>query len=86
MKRLLVTIIWALLCITLCGCNRTVLDTTYKYDYAIIALPNGETVEGPVESWKDFVDGDQLQITINGATYLTSTTRAVLIKEAAHGQ
>lgn len=86
MKRLFVTIICVLLCTTLCGCNRTVLDTTYKYDYAIVALPNGEMVEGPVDSWKDFTDGDQLQITINGTTYLTSTTRAVLVKEAAHGQ
>ena len=44
------------------GCNRQLLDTTWKFDRAIILLPNGETVEGKVDSWKDYSDGDQLQI------------------------
>lgn len=65
------------------GCevsNIQVVDTTLRYDYAWISLPSGEVVEGTVESWRDFEDGDQIQIKINGTTYLTDTTRAVLAK------
>lgn len=64
----------------LVGCNRQLIDTTYAYDYAWIELPGGEVVEGKIQSWKDYEDGDQIQVTIDGKTYLTSTERAVLMK------
>ena len=38
---------------------------------------NGKYVEGEVSSWKDYPNGDQIQIVINGITYFTDTTRAV---------
>lgn len=63
----------------LSGCNKQIIDLNYKFNYAMILLPNGEVVEGTVQSWKDFEDGDQLQIKIDGVTYLTDTTRAVLM-------
>ena len=63
------------------GCNRQLIDTTFSYKYAIIQLPNGETVEGKVDSWRDYEDGDQLQIYIDGKGYLTDTVNAVLITE-----
>ena len=65
--------------IVLVGCgNKKLLDTTYTFEYAIISLPNGETVEGEIESWKDY-EGEQLQITFeNGETYLVSSFNAVL--------
>ena len=28
------------------GCNRTLADLTYKFDRAIVSLPNGDVVEG----------------------------------------
>ena len=65
----------------LCGCNKLVLDTTYSYNYAYISLPNGECVEGAVQSWRDYEDGDQIHVTIDGVTYLTDTTRAVLVSK-----
>jgi S-DNA-T family DNA segregation ATPase FtsK/SpoIIIE len=40
-----------------CG-NMKIIDTTYTFDRAIIRLPNGEVIEGKVESWSDFDDGD----------------------------
>lgn len=61
-----------------CG-NKAYVDTVRTFDYAYISLPNGEVVEGEVQSWRDFEDGDQLQIKIDGVTYLTDSTRAVLI-------
>lgn len=63
------------------GCNRQLIDTTFSYKYAIIQLPNGEIVEGKVDGWKDYDDGDQLQIYIDGKGYLTDTVNAVLITE-----
>lgn len=63
----------------LTGCNYQVMDLTYSYNYAYISLPNGECVEGKVDSWKDFEDGDQIQVVIDGVTYLTDTTRCVLV-------
>lgn len=61
------------------GCNKTLMDTTYKYNYVYILLPNGDYVEGNVQSWTDFEDGDQIQVKVNDVVYLTDTTRAVLV-------
>lgn len=78
MKKILIFILFALL--LLCsGCNKQLFDTTYKFDYAYILLPNGSVVQGEVESWRDFEDGDQLQVKINGDVYLTHATNVVLI-------
>lgn len=72
--------ILAVIMIVLCACNRPVVDLTYSYDYAYVELPTGEVVEGKVDSWRDYEDGDQLQVTIDGVTYLTNSTRVVLVK------
>ena len=65
--------------LTMTGCNKQMVDTTYKFDEAIIKLPNGEIVNGDVNSWIDFPDGDQIQVKVNGVTYLTHTSNVVLI-------
>ena len=46
--------------VLLTGCNKQLVDTTYSYDTAVISLPDGTTVRGKVESWKDYGDGDQI--------------------------
>ena len=63
----------------LAGCNKQMVDLTYSYEYAIIGLPNGEVVEGKVSSWTDFEDGDQIQVRIDGKTYLVHSSNVVLI-------
>ena len=65
--------------VALCGFNYDIFDTTYDFDEAMIALPNGEVVIGEVDSWTDFEDGDQIQVKVNGITYLTHATNVVLI-------
>ena len=81
-KKLLAAILALGMALSLAGCgNRQMIDLTYSYKYAIISLPNGEIVEGKVDSWKDFEDGDQLQITVDGVTYLVHATDAALITE-----
>lgn len=78
---LLMAVIVVLSVMLLAGCNKQMLDLTYSYEYAIIGLPNGEVVEGKVTSWTDFEDGDQIQVRINGKTYLVHSSNVVLISE-----
>ncbi len=61
--------------------NRQIVDVHYRFDRAVLSLPNGKIIEGPVDSWKDFEDGDQLQVTIQGVTYLVHSANCVLIDE-----
>ena len=78
---LLVAVIALSLALITAGCNKQLVDLTYSYEYAIIGLPNGETVEGKVSSWTDFEDGDQIQVKINGKTYLVHSSNIVLISD-----
>ena len=82
MKKILTTLlVLALSAAILTGCNKQIIDLTYEYDRAIIYLPNGEIVEGEVEGWTDYEDGDQIQVKIDGVIYLVHSTDVVLIKE-----
>ena len=79
MKKKIAAILVAMMTMcALAGCNYNTLDTTYTYRYAIIALPDGTIVKGEVEKWKDY-EGEQLQVTINGQTYLTSSFNCVMM-------
>ena len=52
-KKIILFAITLMLVFGLIGCNRQLIDTTYNYTTAIISLPNGEIVEGSVESWNE---------------------------------
>ena len=65
----LVTIVMSILC----GCNKQVIDLTYSYDYAQIKMP-----DGTLDSWRDY-DGEQVQVVIDGVTYLVSSMNLVMI-------
>lgn len=65
----------------LAGCNRQIFDATYKFDTAIISLPDGSVVNGKVDSWLDFEDGDQIQVVIDGVTYLVHSNNVALVKD-----
>ena len=78
---LMLVVIVVLSTALLSGCNKQMLDLTYSYEYAIIGLPNGEVVEGKVSSWKDFDDGDQIQVKIDGKTYLVHSSNVALISK-----
>lgn len=67
--------------VVLMGCNKQMVDLTYSYERAILVLPNGEVVEGKVSSWTDFDDGDQIQVKIDGKTYLVHSSNIVLISD-----
>lgn len=67
--------------VSLSGCNKQIVDVTFSYERAIISLPNGEVVDGKVQSWTDYEDGDQIQVKIDGVTYLVHSSQVVLISE-----
>lgn len=81
-KRVALIIFLAIILISCTGCyNKQFVDMTYHYNRAIIYLPNGEIVEGRVTSWRDFGDGDSIQIKIDGKTYLTHICNVCLIDD-----
>ena len=81
MKKLAIIVSSIVLAVSLAACNKQVVDLTYSYEREIISLPNGEIVEGKVQSWTDFEDGDQIQVKIDGVTYLLHASQIVLISE-----
>lgn len=79
MKKLAALFLLAVVIMALCGCNKQIVDTTYRFNRAIIFTTEGVIVDGSVQSWKDFDDGDQIQVKINGKTYLTHSSNVILI-------
>ncbi len=86
-KKLWITLI--VVCVVLVGAfsvyweathgNRQLVDLRNRFDYAVIRLPNGESVEGKVTSWLDYNDSDVVQIRMDGKTYLTHYSNVCLI-------
>lgn len=80
MKKLFLIIMLLVMLTCLCSCNRQVFDTTYHFDSAVISFPDGVVIRGKVQSWRDY-EGEQLQIKIDGVTYLVHCEDVVLIAE-----
>ena len=81
-KKVLAVMLTLLMILGLTGCgNKDMFDTVYTFDRAIIELPNGEVVEGRIDRWTDYEDGDQIQITIDGTIYLVHSSKCVLIND-----
>lgn len=78
-KIILAAVVLLMVAVVTSGCNRAVFDTHFAFDDAMVALPDGTVIKGQVSSWNDYEDGDQLQVTINGVTYLTHASNVVLI-------
>ena len=67
------------LLVSLTACNKQVIDLTYSYSWAQIKMPDGSIIEGRVDSWTDY-EGEQVQVTIDGTTYLVSSINLVMKK------
>lgn len=78
MKKILTVCVSALAGVMLmAGCNKQVVDLTYSYSWAQLKMPDGTIAEGKLNSWDDY-DGDQLQVKIDGVTYLVHSSNVVL--------
>jgi hypothetical protein len=79
MKKIIAVLLVLIFMVFLAGCNRQMIDTTYHFNYCTIYSPSGEVIaQGEVQSWKDFEDGDQLQVKIDGVIYLTHASNVIL--------
>lgn len=69
-----------LVAILLPACNYEAIDLNYTFDYAIINL-GGEYKKIAISSWRDYEDGEQIQITDKqGNVYLTNSFNCTLVK------
>lgn len=68
-----------ILMLFLTSCNKTIFDTSYKFDYAYVKLGDQTIAEGKVQSWDDWEDSDMVQVKINGVVYYTHGSNVVLI-------
>ena len=76
-----VIIVALMVCLTACV-NYALLDSSWKFDRALIELPGGEVIEVQVDSWTDADDGEQITIkSADGKVYLTSSYNCVMIKD-----
>lgn len=76
----LILLIISIIILNSCG-NMQLMDTTYKFEEAIVFLPNGELVRGKVDNWVDFENSDMIQVKIGGVTYLTHSSNVVMVTE-----
>lgn len=80
MKKIVIVFLATIAALTLNSCgNADIIDTVYTYDWAIIQMPNGEIFEGKVQSWRGYRSGDQIQVKIEGKTYLVHANNICLI-------
>lgn len=80
MKKILIVTLIAILIALLTACgNQQLYDSTWTFHEAIIYLPDGSSINGKVESWKDFDESDMIQVKMNGRTYLTHSSNVLMI-------
>ena len=70
-----------LLAAVLTGCNYSLIDTKYDFDYAVVRWPDGTVETLEIRSWNDY-EGEQIQITdVIGNTYIVNSVNCVLVDE-----
>ena len=82
MKKILAVLVLVVLMVALTGCgcsNRDMFDTVFTYEEAILSMADGTIVRGKVENWRDYEDGEQIQVKIDGVTYLVNSVNITLI-------
>lgn len=77
MKKIFLALTLVLVLI-LSACNYQVVDFKYKFGKAMISLPDGTVIDGKLDSWRDYENSDQIQVVIDGTTYLVHSVNCVL--------
>lgn len=81
MKKIIIAI--ALIGLLLTGCknyNKAIFDTSYRFNYAIIKLPNGEFIKTKITKWSDGGENDfgWIQVWTEDNYYYTALENVVL--------
>ena len=69
-----------MLALTGCG-NQQIFDNTYNFNKVMIAMPDGSVVSGKLSSWLDYENSEQIQLVVDGVTYLTHMSNVVMISD-----
>ena len=77
MKKIFLALILVFILI-LSACNYSVVDVKYGFAKAMISLPDGTVIDGKLDSWRDYENSDQIQVVIDGTTYLVHSVNCVL--------
>ena len=92
MKKLLVATLLLVLCFGLCGCipvksgNRVIEGKDVQtFTYGYIRLGDKDIVEGYITQWRDYDEGDEVQLLINGKYYLTHYSCVVMVADPSQG-
>ena len=78
-----VPLICGILLLTTAGCNMQVVDTTWRFNAAMVkGIGSNEWTKVSISSWKDYPESDVVQIkTTDGKSYVTHYCNIILIKE-----
>ena len=72
----IITILLAMILFT--ACNYQVFDLNYKFTNAYVQIGD-EWIDLEIKSWKDYEDGEQLQLTLkDGTVLLVSSINCIL--------
>lgn len=78
-RKTIILITLIALIITLTACNKTMFDTNYTFDKAIIQKGDKEIIVD-IESWTDYEDGEQIQLELtDGSVILVSSYNTILV-------
>lgn len=78
MKRILSVIIIVFVVFMATGCNKQIFDLDYTFKKAVCNY-DGDKFELNIDKWKDYEDGEQIQVKSGGKTYLLSANKCYLI-------
>lgn len=79
---ILAAVIIFVVLITSTGCNYQAIDLDYNFKKVHMALDGEHYQCYDIKSWRDFEDGEQIQIDITGyGKIITSSFNATLIKD-----
>ena len=79
-KRIALALVLVIAALLLASCgNKDYFDTVRTYHEAVIAMPDGTVVSGEVQNWRSYGNGDQIQVKIDGITYLVHSSDIVLM-------
>ena len=81
MKKIIIAI--AITGLLLSGCqfyNKAIIDTSYRFNYAMIKLPDGKTIKTKITKWNDGGENDigWIQVWTEDNYYYTALENVVL--------
>ena len=88
MKKIILLIVT--ISMLLSGCqfyNKKIIDISYRFDYAMIKLPNGDIINTKITKWSDGDEGDLgwIQIWTEDNYYYTSIENVILTQKKING-